>query len=178
MPNPIKNTNSRMTDTSGRPWRPRRASAPTTPAAKETLPSGKVRPGGARPKDETTPIQKGKGLYRRGEGLKGVHPEVHGSVGPYDLPAINTGKTTVTPKEQSREQKLNSSGALNEAREALKPAVTKAREIARDTAGNAKPVTRPATPARSLKPSAGLNPVKPVTQTQGRKKNDPWNSPW
>lgn len=46
------------------------------------------------------------------------------------------------------------------------------------SSGTSHPVTRPTTPARPRKPSAGLNPVKPATQTQGRKKNDPWNSPW
>jgi hypothetical protein len=46
------------------------------------------------------------------------------------------------------------------------------------SSGTSQPVTRPATPSRLRKPSAGLNPVKPATQTQGRKKNDPWNSPW
>jgi hypothetical protein len=40
-------------------------------------------------------------------------------------------------------------------------------------------IKRPANQVRRRQPSAGLNPVKPATQTQSRKKNnDPWSSEW
>lgn len=95
-------------------------------------------------------------------------------------PSRQAPSRPATPKSLA---KVSPNTAAKKAvREALKNV---AGEGAPETAASLREQIKPSTPAQKMvrdtlkrQPSAEITPVKPKTQTQGRKKNDPWDEAW
>lgn len=103
------------------------------------------------------------------------------STGVTPAPVTPTPTTPVSPAPQAAAAQTNTAVP----KQRPKPQIPNTPKI--DTTAKRQPrIRKPTGTGKTLsgvgnvrRPSAGLNPVKPATQTQGRRKNnDPWNSEW